>query len=113
MATRIWFCFIHKVTGRDQLKRRTKCWAATKIQKNYFSVNVSICGACYLAHRRPPLLESLCRILGLVHLEGPAAAAAAAAVAAALGTQLLVGPPLIHPAGIYRFAVVSTLRQTV
>lgn len=113
MATQIWFCFKHiEVTGKDQLNRRRKCWAATKIQKNYFSVNISICGACYLAHQRPPLLDSLCRILGLVHLEGPAAAAAAAA-AVALGTQLLVGPPLIHPAGIYRFAAVSTLRQTV
>lgn len=36
-----------------------------------------------------------------------AAAVAAAVVAAALGTQLPVGPPLIHLVGIYHFAVIS------
>lgn len=71
---------------------------------------VSICDACYLVHQRLPLLGSPCQILGLVQLGGPmaaVAAVAAAVAAAALGTQLLVCPPLIHPAGIYHFAVVS------
>lgn len=36
-----------------------------------------------------------------------AAVAAAVVVAAALGTQLPVGPPLIHLVGIYHFAVIS------
>ena len=83
---------------------------------------ISICGACYLAHQKLPQSDPPCQILEQVHLEGPmvaavavavaAAAAAAAAVvaaaaAAALGTQLPVGPLLIHLVGIYHFAVIS------
>ncbi len=43
----------------------------------------------------------------VVVVAAAAAAAVAVVTAAALGTRLLVGPLLIHPAGIYRFAVVS------
>lgn len=85
---------------------------------------ISICDVYYSAHRiLPPQLDSPCQILGLVQFEGPMVAAVAAAAAAVvvvlvvvvvvvvLGTQLLVDPPLIHPVGIYHFAVASRYRK--
>ena len=75
-----------KVPHRDSNKDPWEPW------------EVSICGACYLAHQRHPPLDCPCQILELVQPGVPMAADAA------LGTQPLVDPHLIHPVGIYHFA---------
>ena len=118
-----------QATGRtvgQQLGTKTRIGSVTKVPWEHGQL--SICGACYLAHQRRPLLDSPCQILELVQPGGPMAAAAAAAAAAAVvvvvvaaaaaaaadaaaaavvsGTPRLVGPPFVHLVGIYRFAVV-------